>query len=204
MKEFWDERFSSDDYVYGEEPNEYLRSKLSALLPGEIMFAAEGEGRNAVYAARESWKVTAFDQSKEGKRKAEKLAKKNQVELDYRVGELPALGYEKEDVDVVALIYAHFSPEIRSEYHKLLISYLRRDGLVIFEGFSKKHAAYQKANPRVGGPKDENLLFSMEEIKRDFGELEFIELTEEEVDLKEGDFHDGLGAVIRFVAQKKQ
>lgn len=204
MKEFWDERYSSDEYIYGQEPNEYLRSKLSALLPGEILFAAEGEGRNAVYAARESWKVTAFDQSKEGKKKAEKLAKKHQVEIDYRVGNLPELGYEKAEVDVVALIYAHFSPEVRSQYHRLLISYLRRDGLVIFEGFSKKHSVYQKGNPHVGGPKDENLLFSVEEIKKDFGELEFLELIETEVDLKEGEFHNGLGAVIRFVAQKKR
>ncbi len=203
MKEFWDERYSSEEYVYGEEPNEYLKSRLSQLYPGEIMFAAEGEGRNAVFAAREYWKVTAFDQSREGKKKALKLAEKNEVEIDYRVGNLPELGYEKDEVDAVALIYAHFPKDVRAEYHRLLLSYLRRDGLVIFEGFSKKHIAYQKENPKVGGPKDEELLFSMEEIKKDFGELNFLELYEAEVDLREGEFHNGLGAVIRFVAQKK-
>lgn len=203
MKEFWDERYSGDEYVYGEEPNEYLRSRLSQLYPGEIMFAAEGEGRNAVFAAREDWKVTAFDQSREGRKKAMKLAEKYKVEIDYRVGNLPDLGYEKDEVDAVALIYAHFPKDIRAEYHKLLLSYLRRDGLIIFEGFSKKHSVYQKENPKVGGPKDEDLLFSMEEIKKDFGELNFLELYETEVDLKEGEFHNGLGAVIRFVAQKK-
>lgn len=203
MKEFWDERFSSDEYIYGEEPNEYLKAKLSELYPGEIMFAAEGEGRNAVYAARDDWKVTAFDQSREGKKKAMKLADKHEVKIDYRVGDLPELGYEKDEVDVIALIYAHFPKELREEYHKLLLSYLRRDGLVIFEGFSKKHTAYQQVNPKVGGPKDEELLFSMEEIKKDFGALNFLEISEEEVDLREGEFHNGLGAVIRFVAQKK-
>ena len=203
MKEFWDERFSSDEYIYGEEPNQYLKAKLSELYPGEIMFAAEGEGRNAVYAARDDWKVTAFDQSREGKKKAMKLADKHEVKIDYRVGDLPELGYEKDEVDVIALIYAHFPKELREEYHKLLLSYLRRDGLVIFEGFSKKHTAYQQVNPKVGGPKDEELLFSMEEIKKDFGALNFLEISEEEVDLREGEFHNGLGAVIRFVAQKK-
>lgn len=203
MKEFWDERFSSDEYIYGEEPNEYLKAKLSELYPGEIMFAAEGEGRNAVYAAREDWKVTAFDQSREGKNKAMKLADKHEVKIDYRVGDFPELGYEKDEVDVIAMIYAHFPKELREEYHKLLLSYLRRDGLIIFEGFSKKHTAYQQVNPKVGGPKDEELLFSMEEIKKDFGALNFLEISEEEVDLREGEFHNGLGAVIRFVAQKK-
>ena len=116
---------------------------------------------------------------------------------------MPHLGFEKDDFDAIALIYAHFSPEVRSEYHQLLISYLRRDGLIIFEGFSKKHKIYQEKNPGVGGPKEEELLFSLEEIKRDFGSLKFLELYETEVELKEGKLHDGLGAVIRFVAQKK-
>jgi cyclopropane fatty-acyl-phospholipid synthase-like methyltransferase len=202
MKEFWDERYRREDYIYGEYPNDYLQSRLSQFYPGEILFAAEGEGRNAVYAAKEAWKVAAFDVSREAKKKAEKLAKKNKVEIDYRVGELPELGYEKEEFDAVALIYAHFPIELRQDYHKRLISYLRRDGLVIFEGFSKKHKTYQEKNPAVGGPKDEVLLYSMDEIKRDFGELTFLELYEAEVDLKEGELHNGLGAVIRFVAQK--
>lgn len=202
-KEFWDERFSAEEYIYGEEPNEYLRERLSAFLPGEILFAAEGEGRNAVFAAEEAWKIAAFDQSSEAKKKAEKLAKKKGVHIDYKVGDLPELGYEKDEFDAVALIYAHFPPELRSEYHKLLISFLRRDGLVIFEGFSEKHPAYQKENPKVGGPNDEALLFSMEEIRKDFGDLKFLELYEAEIDLNEGEHHKGLGAVIRFVAQKK-
>ena len=203
MKEFWDERYSGEEYIYGEFPNVYFESRLSQFYPGEILFAAEGEGRNAVYAAKEAWKATAFDQSSAAKVKAEKLAEKMGVEIDYRVGDLPELGFEKEDFDAVALIYAHFPIELRQDYHKRLLSYLRRDGLVFFEGFSKKHKVYQEKNPNVGGPKDEALLFSMEEIKRDFGELKFLELYEAEIDLKEGKHHSGLGAVIRFVAQRK-
>jgi hypothetical protein len=203
MKDFWNERYRTEEYVYGEVPNEYFHSRFTQFDPGEILFAAEGEGRNAVFAAKCDWKVTAFDISAEAKKKAEKLAKKHEVELDYRVGELPDLGFEKDEFDAIAMIYAHFPPEVRSRYHQLLISYLRRDGLIIFEGFSKKHKVYQERNPAVGGPKDEALLYSMEEIKKDFGELNFLELYEAEVELKEGKFHDGLGAVIRFVAQKK-
>lgn len=203
MKEFWNERYSQYHYVYGEEPNAYFKSRLSQFDPGEILCAAEGEGRNAVYAARESWKVTAFDQSEAAKRKAERLATKFDVKVDYRVGDLPELGYTEDEVDAVALIYAHFPLQVRSQYHQLLISYLRRDGLVIFEGFSKNHVEYQKKNPQVGGPKDESLLFSMEEIRRDFASLNFLELYEAEVNLEEGEFHKGLGSVIRFVAQKK-
>ncbi|WP_029034709.1 class I SAM-dependent methyltransferase [Salinimicrobium terrae] len=203
MKDFWNERYSEEEYVYGEVPNEYFHSRFTQFDPGEILFAAEGEGRNAVFAAKCDWKVAAFDISEEAKKKAEGLAKKHAVELDYRVGELPELGFEKDDFDAVALIYAHFPVDVRKKYHKLLISFIRRDGLIFFEGFSKKHKVYQEKNPEVGGPKDEALLYSMEEIKEDFGSLNFLELYEAEIDLKEGKYHNGLGAVIRFVAQKK-
>ena len=203
MKDFWDERYAREEYVYGELPNNYLTTRLPQISAGKILFVAEGEGRNAVYAARQGWEVSAFDQSRVGKIKADRLAQKHEVKIDYRVGELPQLNFQKEEFDALGLIYAHFSPEIRSEYHQLLLFYLKKDGFVFFEGFSKKHTAYQKANPDVGGPKDPDLLYSMEEIKKDFGQLEFLELLETEVDLKEGIFHNGLGAVIRFVGRKK-
>ena len=52
MKEFWDSRYSAEEYVYGILPNEYFKSKLiTDEKSGNILFPAEGEGRNAVYAA---------------------------------------------------------------------------------------------------------------------------------------------------------
>lgn len=39
---FWDNRFSSEEYIYGKEPNEYLKEQLTNLKPGRILFAAEG------------------------------------------------------------------------------------------------------------------------------------------------------------------
>jgi hypothetical protein len=46
-------------------------------------------------------------------------------------------------------------------------------------------------------------LFSIDEIKSDFQNFEVIEL-EEKIQLNEGQFHNGLGMVIRFVGRKKQ
>ena len=47
----WDERFSAEEYVYGTKPNAFLEDQLPLLNPGAILFACEGEGRNAVFAA---------------------------------------------------------------------------------------------------------------------------------------------------------
>ncbi|MEL1245305.1 class I SAM-dependent methyltransferase [Flavobacterium sp. DGU11] len=199
----WDERYSAEEFAYGESPNNYFKEQLAKLKPGTLLFPAEGEGRNAVFAARNGWKVSAFDISATGKDKALQLAAKHNVTVDYRVGELPDLKYAAAEFDAIALIYAHFPAEIKSSYHKALDTLLRSGGIIIFEAFSKKHLEYLAIDERVGGPKDIAMLFSIEEVKADFPNYDFIELAETEIELNEGAYHNGKGSVIRFVARKK-
>jgi len=199
----WNERYSNDEFAYGEQPNNYLKEQLEKLQPGSILFPAEGEGRNAVFAATLGWEVSAFDISAEGKRKALLLAEANGVAINYQVGDLLALNYKVEQFDAIALIYAHFPADIKSKYHRMLDKYLRRDGHIIFEAFSEKHLDYIARNEKVGGPKDIDMLYSIDEIQSDFGNYEIIELAEKEIELSEGLFHNGAGCVIRFVGRKK-
>lgn len=199
----WNERYSKDEFAYGIHPNEYLKTQLEKLNVGTILFPAEGEGRNAVYAAKLGWKVSAFDISVEGKNKAARLAETNQVTIDYGVGELQTLNYYPEQFDAIALIYAHFPASIKSQQHKVLDTYLQKGGIVILEAFSKKHLEYNTKNENVGGPKDLASLFSIDEIKSDFNNYEIIELIETEIELNEGLVHNGKGSVIRFVGRKQ-
>ncbi len=207
MKDFWlnkwNDRYGKDEYAYGIQPNVYLEEQLNKFEIGSILFPAEGEGRNAVFAAKLGWKVSAFDISIEGKNKALRLAATNNVNLDYRIGQLETLGFGKNQFDAIALIYAHFPADIKSKYHKLLDSYLRKDGIVILEAFGKNHLEYRSKNEKVGGPRNLESLFSVDEIKSDFENYEIIELIEKEVELDEGLFHIGKGSVVRFVGRKK-
>ena len=202
MKEIWDSRYSKAEYAYGEEPNEYLKEKLPLVSTGKILFPADGEGRNSVYAARLGWDVSCFDLSVEGQKKALALAEKNGVKIDYQVGEFQELAYQENYFDAIALIYAHFPADVKSGYHKILNTYLKPGGVIIFEAFSKKHLEYRAANERVGGPTDINTLFSIEEIQADFTNYEIIELKEQEVNLDEGAHHDGVGHIVRFMGRK--
>ncbi|WP_339647854.1 class I SAM-dependent methyltransferase [Salegentibacter sp. UBA1130] len=93
MKNFWNERYADEDYVYGKTPNEYFKEKIDEMPPGKILLPAEGEGRNAVYAASLDREV---DISEKGKEKALNLANKQSVEIDYKVGDLPDLDYKDE------------------------------------------------------------------------------------------------------------
>lgn len=199
----WDDRYNTEEFAYGEEPNNYLKEQIEKLNPSTILFPAEGEGRNAIFASKLGWNVSAFDISEEGRNKALKLAEANNVSIDYQVGELETLDFEENQFDAIALIYAHFPAEIKSDIHKQLDALLKKDGIIIFEAFSKKHLEYVRKNEKVGGPKDVESLFSIEEIKTDFPNYEIIELEEKEIELNEGLFHNGTGSVIRFVGRKK-
>src|SRR6184192_625994 len=92
----WNERYHNDEFAFGKEPNEFLKEQLKALNVGTILFPAEGEGRNAVFAAKLGWKVFAFDISVEGKKKAERLAEANHVTIDYKVGGLEQIDFARE------------------------------------------------------------------------------------------------------------
>lgn len=200
MKEKWNERYSAKEFAYGEQPNNYLKEQLLKIPAGIILFPAEGEGRNAVYAATIGWTVSAFDISDEGKKKAIQLADKHHVNINYEVTEIQSLTYQVNQFDAIALIYAHFPSATKSSYHKTLTTFLRPGGILIFEAFSKKHLEYMNKN--MGGPKEIEMLFSIDELKSDFYNFEIIELVEQEIELNEGQFHIGKGSVIRFVGRK--
>ena len=200
--EKWNERYDEAEFAYGEEPNQFFKTQLDKINPGKILLGAEGEGRNAVYAATKGWQAAAFDISTSGKKKADELADRNKVVIDYRVGQLEDLNFEKESFDVIALIFAHFPSQIKSKYHLLLKQYLKKGGVVIFEAFGKNHLEYNSKNPEIGGPKNVDDLFSVGELKADFNDFEFIELAEKEVELNEGLFHIGKGSVVQFMGRK--
>ena len=193
MENFWDERYAStDEYVYGTAPNEYFRKNLSELVPGKILMPGEGEGRNAVFAAGMGWKVVAFDSSPEARKKAEKLARDKQTDIDYRICSYENILFSNEEFDCLALIFTHMPGERRTEYHKKLISFLKPGGVLILEYFSKK-----QIGNNTGGPKDIGMLLSREELLNDFSGFSILETEEKDLLLDEGKFHSGRASVIR-------
>jgi len=110
MSNIWNDRYSEKEYVYGEEPNVFFAQQLGKLNSGTIILPSEGEGRNAVYAASQRWRVQAFDSSEAGRIKAVQLAIKKGVPIHYAVEDAVTVNYPESIADVVAFIYAHFPP----------------------------------------------------------------------------------------------
>jgi SAM-dependent methyltransferase len=195
---FWDERYSSAEYVYGIEPNTFFKEQIDKIpLPGKLFLPGEGEGRNAVYAVKLGWRVDAFDQSPVAKLKALRLAEENNVSIKYSTVDLAKFTPQKNHYDCAAIIFVHLSPDFRSEFHKKIIDSLKPGGKIILELFSNDQ--FGKSS---GGPQDLEMLYSIDEIKNDFKEMRTILLKEENIFLDEGENHTGQASVIRFVGEK--
>jgi ubiquinone/menaquinone biosynthesis C-methylase UbiE len=197
MKQFWNERYAEHEFAYGKEPNQFLKEQIHLLPKGKVLFVAEGEGRNAVFAAKNGLQVYAFDYSDSGRNKAKDLASENNVVIDYEVSDVLQLSYEKNSFDAIVFIFAHFPSDIRKKAHEELLSLVKPNGKIVFEAFSKEQLKYTS-----GGPKESAMLFSEDEVRKEFVNVTFDFLKTQLVVLNEGPYHQGEGKVIRFIGTK--
>jgi 2-polyprenyl-3-methyl-5-hydroxy-6-metoxy-1,4-benzoquinol methylase len=196
-KQFWDDRYSSGNYIYGTQPNRFFKEQIDRLEPGKLLLPAEGEGRNAIYAAREGWQVDAFDISEKGRKKALELAKRNHVTINYSISKYKDYEIKKDFYDGIALIYAHLHKSKRRDIHQKLVEGLKPEGHLILEAFSK-----QQLENTSGGPKDLEMLYDLDDLLEDFVELKIKHADEIELELEEGKHHEGTANIIRLLAQK--
>ncbi|MHA6247222.1 class I SAM-dependent methyltransferase [Pontibacter sp. CAU 1760] len=201
MKEFWNERYDREGMAYGQEPNEFFREQLNRLTPGKILLPAEGEGRNAVYAAQQGWEVLAFDFSAAGREKALKLAAQSGVSIDFQVADAAEYTCPAESLDAVALIYAHFPSAVRKQFHPRVAQWLKPGGTLILEAF---HPNQLQQHYPSGGPKDVSMLYTADLLEQEFQGLKITLREEREITLAEGTYHEGKGFVTRLVATKPE
>jgi 2-polyprenyl-3-methyl-5-hydroxy-6-metoxy-1,4-benzoquinol methylase len=195
--EYWNERYSSGDYVFGTEPNEYFKTIIDSLPVGKILIPAAGEGRDAVYAAKLGWQVMAFDQSRVACDKALSLAKNNGVEINFVVADVEEFEMKENEYDAIAVIFFHLPTVIRSSFFNKIPKALKKNGCLIVEAFNSR-----QLNNNSGGPKDIDLFLSEKILANQFQSLNIIENREMEIKLTEGGGHYGKADVVRFFAKK--
>lgn len=137
MKEFWNEKFSGDDYFYGTTPNKFLSSVYGLFPDGaNILCIAEGEGRNAVFLAQQGFKVSAVDFSEVARKKALELAASKNVTLNYELSSLEEYNFGEGKWDVIVSIFCHLSPSVRSLVHQKIENGLKQNGILILEAYN--------------------------------------------------------------------
>jgi SAM-dependent methyltransferase len=195
----WQERFSTPDYRFGKEPNEFL-VRCKPLLPrtGKALAVADGEGRNGVWLARQGLDVLSIDFSPAAQAKARALAAEANADISVVEADVHAWPYPEDAFDVVAEIFTQFSPPAeRARKWAGMRRALKRGGLLIVQGYTPKQLQYG-----TGGPKQIEHLYTREMLEQAFGDLDDVRIVEEERELQEGPGHSGMSAVIGLTARK--
>ncbi|TVQ04618.1 MAG: class I SAM-dependent methyltransferase [Balneolaceae bacterium] len=195
MQEFWNQRYSLYDYGYGIKPNKFFKSQIDRLSPGKLLLPGEGEGRNAVYAAKRGWEVTAVDFSVKAQIKANRLAVDHNVEIQYIVDNLENAVIPEDTYNAAALIYVQLDSKLFETVMQKVLKSLKKGGTFFMECYSEK-----QLGRRSGGPKSLNRLYTIPQIQKLLDDLNITYLQEEEIMLQEGEFHQGKAMVIRGVA----
>jgi SAM-dependent methyltransferase len=193
---FWNTRYAENDAVYGNQPNCFFKNFIDTHRPGSILLPAEGEGRNAVYAANKRWNVDAFDFSEEAQKKAIALAKKKNVSINYWVQDIEKFEANRQ-YDAVGLVFVHLPEFVRRQFHKQVHKSIRPGGFLVLEAFAKEQIEFNS-----GGPKDLSLLYDAPTICQDFPFLHTLFCGQKEIELDEGKFHKGNAAVLQLIGQK--
>lgn len=195
----WNERYSQPGFAYGSEPNDFLAANAARYLPawGEVLCLAEGEGRNAVFLAQQGFRVTGVDQSEKGLEKAQALAKRRGVEITTLVADLSDFDLGSARWDGVVSIWCHTPPALRARLHRSVVSSLRPGGALILEAYTPDQLSY-----RTGGPPSADLLMTLAGVTAELEGLEIVHGEETLREIHEGEYHNGLSAVLQLVARK--
>ncbi|HZW14115.1 MAG TPA: class I SAM-dependent methyltransferase [Noviherbaspirillum sp.] len=196
----WNGRYREPDYIFGTEPNAYLRGHTGLWQPGQrVLCVADGEGRNSVWLARHGLAVDAFDISDVGVTKAKRLAQHAGVSVNFQVCDCEQYEWPAGAYDGVVAIFVQFAdPAMRARLFANMVNCLKPGGILLLQGYTPQQLHY-----KTGGPSAVENLYTEDMLRAAFSQMEIIELRAYEDDLSEGNHHRGRSALIGLVACKR-
>lgn len=198
-REFWNQRFSAEGYLFGTEPNRFLASQAHLLRTGmTALSVADGEGRNSVWLAEQGLHVTAVEISPVAVDKARRLAEGRDVSVRFHEANVLDWDFGEERYDLVAAIFIQFAgPAERARIFSAIERALEPGGWLVLQGYTPKQLEY-----RTGGPSSVENLYTEELLRTAFPSLEITHLRAHEETIEEGAGHKGLSALIELVARR--
>jgi SAM-dependent methyltransferase len=197
--ERWEKRFSVPDYVFGTEPNAFLKSQAAALpKSGNALAVADGEGRNGVWLAERGLDVLSIDWSPTALGKAQALAKQRSVTLRTEQVDLVQWRWPAAEFDVVVAIFIQFlTPDERRQVFASMCNALKPGGLLLIEGYRPEQLNY-----KTGGPSLVENLYTRALLEGELVGLSEVQITEHDSMTSEGTGHVGMAALIDLVGRK--
>ena len=196
-KGHWDERFASEDYHFGTEPNAFLVAEAHRIAPGaEVLAVADGEGRNGVYLAGRGARVHAVEGSPVAIEKAKRLAAARGVTLRHEHVDVLAWDWPVAAYDAVVAIFVQFvDPVDRPAFFRNMQQALKPGGVLLLEGYGPRQLAYG-----TGGPRHAPQLYTVDLLRDAFADLRIETLRAYDAVIEEGPGHSGMSALVDLVA----
>jgi len=160
---FWDEKYSTDEYVYTKDVNRFVKESLSDLAPGKMIDLAGGEGRNTVFFAENGWQAENIDLSSVGLEKCLALAAERRVSDKVFITQASALDFESKlaPVDLGLCAYLQIPQKDLEIAITRLVENIRPGGVF----FGVWHAL-ENLKEGFGGPQDPAVLPSTESMTK--------------------------------------
>lgn len=195
----WNDRFATEDFVFGKAPSQFLRAQAGYLTPGlTALSVADGEGRNSVFMAERGLTVTAMEASPNAIAKARALAAERGVGLTHVEGDIFKWDWDAQRYDIVAGIFIQFmGPEARAGVFDGMKRAVTPGGLILLHGYTPEQLGHG-----TGGPRAVENLYTEEQLAADFSGWEILRLAAYEAELDEGRGHAGPSALIDLVARR--
>lgn len=152
-RERWNARYSDSELVWSKAPNALVQEHASGLKLGKGLDIACGEGRNAIWLARQGWQMTAFDFSDAGIARAAQIADHRGVVVDWLCADLCDFDYGHGQYDLVVACFVHTCAKQRETWLPRAISAINRGGTFLYVGHDPDNIEYG-----VGGPQDATVL----------------------------------------------
>jgi SAM-dependent methyltransferase len=194
----WDERYGCEEYAYGTQPNRFLEAHVNEIPKGKVLSLAEGEGRNAVFLAKQGYTVAAVDGSIVGLNKARRLAEKNGVVVEFIHADLADFDLGEDTWDGVVSIFCPLPSSLRKQLYKKVELGLKRKGVFLLEAYTPEQLKHG-----TGGGSSADVMQSKDSLRLELAGLKFRHLIELERDVIEGSYHTGVGAVVQAIASKE-
>lgn len=120
--------YAGNSEVLVREPNRLLVEAVRNRKPGRALDVGMGQGRNAIFLAKNGWAVTGFDSSDEGVRQAKAEAVRLGLQLTASVDTIEAFAFGAEQWDLIVLTY-----EPTKAIAPKVVGALRPGGIVVVE-----------------------------------------------------------------------
>jgi len=177
----WDDRYRATDRLWSVEPNVFVADRLGGHRPGSGLDLASGEGRNAIWLAKQGWNMTAVDFSEIA------IERGRQHSHDIGLGEIEWVvadvrTWERAEgsrgLDLVVVAYLHLLMEELEPLIRRAADWLAPGGELFMVGHDRTNIEHG-----VGGPQYPEILWDVEEMVPWLAGLDILEaeIVEREV-----------------------